>query len=40
MGSGEETLEKFMSGNISPDLDNAGSHYAMLHYQAAEIVSK
>lgn len=40
MGSGEETLEKFMSGNIAPDLDSAGSHYALLHYEAAEMVSK
>ncbi len=40
MGSGEETLEKFMTGGISPDLDNAGAHYAFLHYQAAELVSK
>lgn len=40
MGSGEETFEKFMTGGISPDLDNAGAHYALLHYQAAETVSK
>ncbi len=40
MGSGEETLEKFMTGGISPDLDSAGSHYALLHYEAAEMVSK
>jgi threonine dehydrogenase-like Zn-dependent dehydrogenase len=28
------------AGGISPDLDNAGAHYAFLHYQAAELVSK
>lgn len=40
MGSGEETFEKFMTGWISPDLDNAGAHYALLHYEAAEMISK
>lgn len=40
MGTGEETFEKFMTGSILPDLDSAGSHYALLHYQAAETVSK
>lgn len=40
MGSGEETFGKFMTWNISPDLDDAGAHYAFLHYQAAETISK
>lgn len=40
MGSGEETFEKFMTGWISPDLDEAWAHYALLHYQAAEMISK
>jgi hypothetical protein len=40
MGTGEETFEKFMTGGISPDLDNGGAHFALLHYQAAEMVSK
>lgn len=29
-----------MTWNISPDLDDAGAHYAFLHYQAAETISK
>lgn len=40
MGTGEETLEAFSGGAISPELDAAGANYALLHYQAAEIVSK
>jgi hypothetical protein len=40
MGTGEETLEAFSGGTITPELDTAGTKYALLHYQAAEIVSK
>lgn len=29
-----------MTGKIAPDLDDAGAHYALLHYQAAEMISK
>ncbi len=38
--SGEATFEKFITGTISPDIDTGGAHYAFLHYQAAEFVSK
>ncbi len=40
MLSGEETFEKFMTGQISPDIDDTGAHYAFLHYQAAENIAK
>jgi uncharacterized membrane protein len=40
MGTGEEAFEKFMSGWFTPDLDEGGAHYALLHYQAADFVGK
>lgn len=40
MGSGEETFEKFMDGSITASLDEDGAHYALLHYAAAESISK
>ena len=40
MGTGEETLEAFSGGTISPELDAISANSALLHYQAAEIVSK